>query len=223
MIPVCPSPSASIFFFPLPHNPCTGGSGAHAHISLHDTSPRDSSPPQGGPGGLSPKESSFVAGVLAHLPALAALALPTAASYTRMVDHVWSGGTYVCWGGNNREAPLRVCGAPGSKHIELKALDGTANPYIALAGVLGAGVLAIERGASLDIGEATRPAALMSEGERAALNIRDRLPSSIKEARERLTQDEIVLDLLGEIGKVWNNVNEVWCLGLLCDYYNLSC
>jgi glutamine synthetase len=50
----------------------------------------------------------------------------------------------VCWGYDNREAPVRVCcprGGPQAVNAEYKAFDGTANPYIGLAAVVAAGML----------------------------------------------------------------------------------
>lgn len=159
--------------------------------------------------------------MLAHLPALCALTLPTVQSYARVADGVWSGGTYVSYGTDNREAPLRVCGARGARHFELKALDGTANPYVALAGVLGTGARAIAEGRRLEMGECRdMPAALMSEEERVALGVTERLPRSIAEARVSLEKDELVMDVLGETGKVWVGVSEVsttsWISQILC-------
>lgn len=103
-----------------------GGSAAHTHISVHSVKPSPNGSPKDG---LSAHESSFLASLLAHLPALEALTLPLPASYKRMIDGVWSGGTYVCWGTDNREAPVRLCNAssPSSRNFEVKCHDGLAN------------------------------------------------------------------------------------------------
>ena len=81
-------------------------------------------------------EASFLAELLTHLPSLAILTLPLSASYKRMVDGAWSGGTYVCWGTDNREAPIRLCNAtsPASRNFEVKCIDGTES----VSGVRGA-------------------------------------------------------------------------------------
>jgi glutamine synthetase len=161
---------------------------------------------------LSSTESSFLAGILKHLPALCALTLPTAASYARVVDGAWTGGTYAAWGVDTRETPVRACGArvPGKRHFEFRPLDGTANPHIALAAVLGAGVRAIAENTVLDIHSCGQvPPAEMAEAERKQLGIHDRLPRSLGEARARLHQDAVVMDILGGIGEVWAGVNEV--------------
>lgn len=158
-------------------------------------------------------EASFLSGVLTHLRGLAAVILPTAQSYSRVQDGIWSGGTYVSYGTDNRETPIRVCGPQGARHFELKAHDGSANPYVALAGVLGVGARAIKEMLPLEMGECkVKSAAELHENERQDLGVTERLPTSIQEARTALEQDEVVMGVLGEVGKVWRAVNEV-CLG----------
>lgn len=95
----------------------SAGNSLHTHISIHSTSPADPNSLSNGTT-MQPHEASFLGSVLDHLPALCAFTLPTEASYARVKDGMRSGGTYVCWGSNdNREAPLRLCGSPGSHHI----------------------------------------------------------------------------------------------------------
>ncbi|KAF7327474.1 1,2-dihydroxy-3-keto-5-methylthiopentene dioxygenase [Mycena kentingensis (nom. inval.)] len=153
----------------------SAGSSTHGHISVHSTASEKV------PGTLSPHESAFVAGVLDHVRAFAALTMPTAASYKRMVDGVWSGGTYVCWGTENREAPVRLTNAmsPGSRNFEVRFIDGTSNPHLALAGMFAAVLLALK------------------EMKPQALGITKRMPLSIVEARESLEQDKALIEVLG--------------------------
>jgi len=88
-------------------------------------------------------EKSFLAGIMIHLPSLPALTLPIPASYKRVKDGVWSGGTYVCWGMENRESPVRLTNlaSPSSRRFEMCFVDSTANPHLVLAGILSAGYL----------------------------------------------------------------------------------
>ncbi|KAH9947838.1 FLU1-II [Amylocystis lapponica] len=178
------------------------GSGAHMHISVHST--------RGAPTGtpatpvpaptLSAVERSFLQSLLEHLPAVCALTLPTAASYARMLDGIWSGGTYACWGTDNREAPVRLCGPPGHHHFELKCSDATASPYLVLAGAIAAGAHGVQEGKTLTIGDAAKPMFQMSEEERAAIGLRDpgRLPRTVEDARELLKQDTLLVGALGK-------------------------
>ncbi|KDR79931.1 hypothetical protein GALMADRAFT_242063 [Galerina marginata CBS 339.88] len=184
-------------FAPRIHMTSTGSS-AHAHISVHSSSP--SSPPKT-PENMSPLEQSFLAGLMAHLPALPAITLPTSASYKRVGDGVWSGGTYVCWGTENREAPVRLTNpaSPASRRFELRFVDGTANPYLALAGIVGAGHAGIRAQSRLGVRDCPGPksAAEMTEEERRGLGIVKRMPLSWKEGRENILADEEVVGIFG--------------------------
>jgi len=116
-----------------------------------------------------------------------------------MKDGVWSGGTYIYWGADNREAPLRLCHAhsPSSRNFELKTLDGTANPYLALAGVLGAGFGGILNSRALTIHDCSQAAALIGEKGRAELGIKERFPLTWEDACVTFEKSVIVDSLFG--------------------------
>lgn len=74
-------------------------------------------------------------------------------SYDRIQPNMWS-GAYLCWGKENREAPLRAASPPGVAHglisnFEIKAFDGCANPYLGLAAIISAGIDGLRRNLSL--------------------------------------------------------------------------
>ncbi|KAJ6570168.1 hypothetical protein DFH09DRAFT_1246990 [Mycena vulgaris] len=173
----------------------SAGSSAHVHISVHSASePKTAA-------GLSRHEAAFLAAVLAHLPAIVAFTLPTPASYKRMADGVWSGGTYVCYGTENREAPIRLTNAtsPASRNFEARFVDGTANPHLALAAVLAGGLIGLKSMMKLEIQDCPGPksAAEMTEAERLALGITTRMPLSVDDARRSLQQDSALCEVLG--------------------------
>ncbi|KAH7882852.1 hypothetical protein F5I97DRAFT_1977292 [Phlebopus sp. FC_14] len=172
------------------------GSGAHTHISVHGSSRGVSNSEY-----LNPLESSFLAGLLEHLPSIIAFTLPLRASYERMKDGIWSGGTWACWGVDNREAPVRLANAtsPSSRNFEIKTVDGTSSPYLALLGLLGAGILGINENKALVARncEGPKTAAQMTDAERAAMGITKRMPLNIEQARDYLQADEAVKDILG--------------------------
>ncbi|KAG6897784.1 hypothetical protein C0992_011198 [Termitomyces sp. T32_za158] len=203
-------------FAPRIHMDSTGSS-AHTHISIHSKNNEKV------PDKLSPIESSFLASVLDNLPALTALTLPTQASYKRMEDGVWSGGTYVNWGTENREAPIRLSNAtsPSSRNFEMRFVDGTANPYVALAGILGTGFVGIRDMAELRIKDCPGPktAAQLTEIERQALNITQRMSLTWEEARENLYNNKVLRDsVLGpELTEKYLAVNQA-----LADSLNLD-
>ncbi|KAF9220852.1 glutamine synthetase/guanido kinase [Gyrodon lividus] len=184
------------------------GSGAHTHISVHGTQRGSSSSEF-----LTPLESCFLAGLLDHLPSVTAFTLPLPASYARMLDGIWSGGTWACWGVDNREAPVRLCNAtsPSSRNFEIKSVDGTSSPYLALAGLLAAGIHGISSAQVLTVKncEGPKTAAEMTDAERGAMGITKRMPLSIEEARRCLLQDRALKDLLGpQIVETFVRVNE---------------
>ncbi|KAF9466906.1 FLU1-II [Collybia nuda] len=195
-------------------NQSSTGSASHAHISVHSTdkSPQTQSAQEPN---LTITEASFLAGLLAHLPAVAAITLPLPASFERVADGIWSGGTYVCWGTDNREVPIRLCNATfaSSRNFEVKALDGTANPYLALAAILGAGHSGIQTQTQLLVKDCRGPsAAELGEEGRKELGIIQRMPLNWDDARNKLSNDEIMRGILGgDVVDKYLNVNE--CMG----------
>jgi glutamine synthetase len=177
------------------------GNGAHIHFSLWDGDGRNLFYERSAPDGLAPIGRQFIAGVLEHLPALVGLTCPSFNSYKRLQPQSWS-SAYTAWGHDNREAAVRVASpfwsdVEGSTNLELKAADSSCNPYIALGGLLAAGLDGIERG--LDPRESTEadPASL-SEDERRARGIR-RLPASLDEALDNLAADAVLMEALGDL------------------------
>lgn len=195
----------------------SAGTSTHAHISVHDIPNRPKF--RKAPGELSLLEKAFLAGVLSHLPAIAAITLPIPASYKRAVDGVWSGGTYVSWGTENREAPIRLTNvaSPNSRRYECRFIDATANPHLALAAVLGSAMAemkAVSDGSGdvqLEVQDAgTKPAAVMTKEERKTHGITKRMPASSGEARSYLRGDGQLCEVLGkELIEAFLSVNKV--------------
>jgi len=175
----------------------SAGSAAHVHISVHSVKEGEKPLDQ-----LSEYESMFLAGVIQHLASLPAITLPTPASYKRMVDGVWSGGTYVHYGTENREAPIRLTNAtsPQSRNFEMRFVDGTANPHLVLAAIIGAGLRGLETSMPLQVKDCPGPkcAFEMTEEERKAMGITKRMPLSVKEARQNLATDMGMEEVLGK-------------------------
>ncbi|WP_037303884.1 glutamine synthetase [Amycolatopsis orientalis] len=122
----------------------TAGNGWHLHTSVRRKG-RNLLAGDGVPGG---DGAAYLAGLLRDLPALTAVTAPSVPSTLRMRPGYFA-GAYTFWGVENREAPLRY--VPGSDllgdahaNVELKTSDASANPYLALAVVLAAGMAGIE-------------------------------------------------------------------------------
>lgn len=142
---------------------------------------------------------------------MCAISLPTAASYARVADGLWSGGTYVSWGTENRETPVRLTGPPESHRFELRTVDGTACPYLVLASVVAAGLEGLRTKRKLEVADSYEaPATLTPEG-RSKLGITgERVPPKIEEARKRLSESATMKKYLGdEFVARFISVNEV--------------
>jgi glutamine synthetase len=190
---------ASLAPKPWPDN---AGNGGHIHFSLwdeggthnrfHDASAADR---------LSGEARSFIAGVLAHLPALCGLTVPSFNSYHRILPQYWA-GAFVCWGHDNREAPVRVPSVfwgmeEPSTNVELKAADATCNPYLAVGGLIAAGLDGIERGLEPPDPVEVDPATI-DKKERDARGI-VRLPATQEEALDALEHDDVLMGALGPV------------------------
>jgi len=184
---------ASLAPKPWPDN---AGNGGHVHFSLWEGGRNRF---YGDHDGLSAEARSFIAGVLAHLPGLCALSAPSFNSYHRILPQYWA-GAFVCWGVDNREAPVRVASPfrgseEASTNAELKACDASCNPYLALGGLIAAGLHGLERGLEppkpVDVDPAT-----LTDAQRKRRGI-EPLPANQAEALDALAADELLLDALG--------------------------
>ncbi|WP_217919855.1 glutamine synthetase family protein [Actinomadura sp. BRA 177] len=180
------------------------GNGAHVHLSLwrEDAAdgPANAMAGGSGPYGTTAPGEAFAAGILRRLPALLAVGAPAVASYLRLVPSHWA-GAFACWGLENREAALRfVTGAEGERataaNLEVKCLDGAANPYLLLAALLATGRDGLDTDLRLPEPVDVDPAGLPEE-ERTARGIAP-LPSSLAEAVAAFEADTVLRDALGE-------------------------
>ena len=144
-----------------------------------------------------------------------------------MIDYLSAGGTYVCWGTDNREAQIRLCNAfsPSSRNFEIKCLDGTANPYLAVAAFISAGMDGVSRDVEcemLDCGlgpETT--AANMGEENRKKLGITERMPLTWEEAELAFADSKLVDEVFGsDFKKTYLDVNKVRGVFLIPSHTN---
>ena len=174
------------------------GSGMHTHFSLFEGD-RNAFYDPAGEYQLSATGRSFIAGLLHHAAEICAVTNQHVNSYKRM----WGGDeapSYVCWGHNNRSALVRVpMHKPGkgqSVRVEYRGIDSSANPYLAYAVILAAGLKGIEEGYELP-SETEDDVWALTEGERRAMGI-GALPTSLKRAVAAMSDSDLVADTLGE-------------------------
>jgi glutamine synthetase len=173
------------------------GSGMHTHQSLHDCATgqnlfMDVSHEYG----LSETACYFLAGQLAHARAMTAVLAPLVNSYKRL-GMSFEAPVYVTWAHINRGALIRVPStAPGKEshtRLELRCPDPAANPYLAKAVMLMAGLDGIRQ--RLPLPEALEETLLARN--RGRLRQTEVLPSSLGEALQALTADDVVQAALG--------------------------
>ncbi|WP_289303186.1 type III glutamate--ammonia ligase [Methylophaga sp. UBA3996] len=174
------------------------GNGMHMHMSIGDGEKslfHDDSDETGH--GLSKLAYHFMAGILAHAPALSAIAAPTVNSYKRLVvGRSLSGATwapaYISYGNNNRSTMVRI---PYGR-IELRLPDGTCNPYLTAAAAIAAGLDGVERQLEAGPGYDINLYDLSPEElEEKGIGI---LPQNLHEALTALEKDDVIKGALGE-------------------------
>ncbi|MCA1723525.1 MAG: glutamine synthetase family protein, partial [Thermomicrobia bacterium] len=210
-------------FMPKPYDHLAGN-GVHVHLSLWDgetsseigvrgsgDDPRSPAPhlelqtsnselPQDrsagdGPLGLSAEMAQFIAGVLAHAPALCGVFAPTVNSYKRLLPGSWA-PAHIGYAAGNRAALVRIPGASRPR-MEFRAGDHTAQPHLALAALIAAGIDGLDR--KLDPGpHATGDLGHLPDETLARQGVRF-LPRTAHEALDAMEADAVVMAALGPI------------------------
>ena len=180
------------------------GSGMHTHMSLFEGDV-NAFYEEGAQYQLSKVGRQFIAGLLRHANEISAVTNQFVNSYKRL----WGGDeapSFICWGHNNRSALVRVPLYKPSKgqssRVEYRALDSAANPYLAYALMLAAGLKGIEEEYELPP-EAEDNVWSLTDAERRALGYAP-LPASLDHALEYMEESELVAETLGE--QVFNYV-----------------
>jgi glutamine synthetase len=164
------------------------GSGMHTHLSLW----RDGKNAFIGDGqyGLSDVATKFMAGLLRHAPEITAITNQWVNSYKRLVPST-EAPVGALWGRADAAALVRVPAVkPGridSTRLEYRAPDPAANPYLAFAVILAAGLRGVNGNYELP-----------SEAERVA-----QLPQSLDEAIDLMADSELLHETLGEHQVEW--------------------
>ncbi|MCL5998835.1 MAG: glutamine synthetase, partial [Chloroflexi bacterium] len=173
------------------------GSGMHTHQSLWTNGKNVFADPQD-EYGLSMTAKKFIAGQLAHARGLSAIIAPLVNSYKRLVPG-YEAPVYLSWARTNRSALIRVPKVSPSRvatasRIELRCPDPAANPYLAFAAILMAGLDGIKR--DLPVPEATEED--LYHLDASARSQLTSMPGSLGEAIEELKRDELMKKTLGD-------------------------
>ena len=176
---ICHSHGLHATMHPKPFEKLSGV-GSHMHLSISQTE----------------KEEAFLAGVLDSFAAMAAFYMPGFDSYARVEPD-----KHVYWSTQNRSAVIRRVKAG---HWEIRPVDAIANPYLTLLAILTSGMRGFEKGQELTIKDPEKFQYPGFEGERALdpkdygkYGIKDKMPTSLKEAIELLKKDERLVEAIG--------------------------
>lgn len=179
------------------------GNGVHVHFSLIDAktgAPVNHDPKH--PQGISGTAGSFIAGMLAKLPAITAMTAAASISYLRLTPNRWS-AAYNNLGLRDREAGVRICPVftpdpaqiAGQYHFEFRAADAAASPYLLLGAILAAGLHGLDR--QLPMPKVCEGAPQnMSEAQLQALDI-VRLPQSLSSALDLFEAETDLAPIIG--------------------------
>lgn len=145
---------------------------------------------------LSKEAYYFIGGIMEHVKGMTAITNPLVNSYKRLVPG-YEAPIYIAWSATNRSPLIRIPAARGEgTRVELRCPDPSANPYLALAVCLAAGLDGIRK-------QIMPPAAVVKNvyemrlDEKKAEGI-ESLPATLSEAVDELEKDEYILDVLGE-------------------------
>ncbi|MCM9078578.1 MULTISPECIES: glutamine synthetase family protein [Streptomyces] len=161
------------------------GNSCHIHLSLADADGRNAMAGDG-PGGMSPVMRHFLAGQLAALRDFSLLYAPNINSYKRFRPGSFA-PTAVAWGVDNRTCALRVVGHGRSMRFENRLPGGDVNPYLAVAGLVAAGLYGIEH--RLELPEACAGNAYTADFAH--------VPTTLREAAELWENSEIAKAAFG--------------------------
>jgi glutamine synthetase len=169
------------------------GMGGHIHQSVFDAKTGKSlfHDPKAAHN-MSPVMQSYLAGQIKYTKSFLAMISPTINSYTRLVKGFWA-PTAVAWGVENRTTALRVIpGTENSQRVEFRVAAADANPYLAAAAVLGAGLLGIEE--NLKLGPAIKGNAYAVQDTIAE---EYQLPSNLGSSADNLDKSAKARELFG--------------------------
>ena len=174
------------------------GSGMHTNCSLSDAEGVNLFYDPNDPMKLSLLCRKWISGIIKHARSLAALTNPSVNSYKRLIPG-YEAPCYVCWSDANRSAMIRIPASRGKgTRTELRNVDATANPYLALAAILAAGMDGLK---NIKEEELVPPVYdnifSLTREQREAQGIPN-LPENLKDAVKEMTRDPLIYQMLGD-------------------------
>ncbi len=167
------------------------GQGGHTHLSLQALDGAPAFHNAAALDAISVTMRHFIGGLQRLAPALTAMAAPTVNSYRRLVPGYWA-PTAATWGIDNRTVAIRaIPGGAKSQRVEFRIPGADANPYLALAAMLGAGLWGVEH--RIEPGPASLGNAYLHPAPDHL-----QLPRTLSEAASRLRASDEARALFGD-------------------------
>lgn len=170
------------------------GSGMHTNCSLAKDGdnlfkdPKDKH-------GLSKLAKQFISGIVEHAQGFTLITNPIVNSYKRLVPG-YEAPCYISWSDCNRSTMIRIPAAKGqATRCEVRSVDPSANPYLAMSAILAAGLDGIRR--DLNVDPVSVNLFALDQSERDALGVKN-LPENLSEAIKAFEKDDIIKSALGE-------------------------
>jgi len=171
------------------------GSGMHINMSLNRDDVNIFSDP-GAENGLSQEAYYFIGGLMKHARGMAAITNPIVNSYKRLVPG-YEAPVYIAWSASNRSPLIRIPAVSGNNvRVELRSPDSAANPYLAIAVCLAAGLDGI-RNKIMPPESVDTNIFNMKRQEREAEGI-DSLPANLLDALRAMRGDAVICEALGQ-------------------------
>lgn len=171
------------------------GSGMHTNISLADQDGQNGFYDKNTKNKLSLIAHQFISGILYHAKSMCLLTNPTVNSYKRLVPG-YEAPCYISWSEQNRSTMIRIPASRGNAtRVEVRSVDCTANPYLAMSVILHAGLFGIEN--KLNIKPIEKNLFQLTKLERKALGV-ENLPSNLKHAIDLFEPSDFIQNVIGK-------------------------
>lgn len=171
------------------------GSGMHINCSLADKDGNNVFDDPKTEDGMSEVAKGWIGGIMDHARGYTAITNPIVNSYKRLIPG-YEAPTYISWSDSNRSVMIRIPSVRGKKtRTEIRSVDSTANPYLAMAVILRSGLDGIENGRT-DTEPVRMNLYALDRKAREEMGIKN-LPGSLKDALKELNNDKVVQDALG--------------------------
>jgi len=170
------------------------GSGMHINMTLLKDG-KNVFEDSRGEYGLSREALFFIGGIMKHVKGMTAVTNPIVNSYKRLVSG-YEAPVYIAWNGSNRSPLIRIPKSKGNKRIELRSPDSAANPYLALALCLCAGLDGIKN-QIMPPGSMDCNLFELTKEDREKYHIEE-IPGTLIEAVYEMEKDPFIREVLGE-------------------------